>query len=788
MGLFSKTKTYVSTSAMHLVDASSTPTKDVVITAILKEEKLAETLIKSLLVGMGNKIRVAHKYAKEKYYLGLPEGATLTQDPINNEELVGYIANETGYPYSLLIEEQGLSQYTPFTVAYEFLLNSRGFDQDTSRISIWPEDLNFNNIEVLIQWQAYATYDVSGFNQKVELSEVRISEDNLSIEIEYFLYIERTYIERDREGSFMFSEERWYHHGTYVESISIPEGNTLWNDGCITAIYRKVDEYGNILPYKHIWIYRFKDGTYPELHPEQNAIADEFMPVIPLRYDNIDFTDASLKNNPPDPTNLYSTSEKLLKRLGMSFTELGKSINENPDIDEIDHAYIMWGIDLQTDFSPSLFYLTEFFDNLYLIQNTNESTFLNGLADPNFDSEQLVSNYFFNKTILDSYTTSDGYVKALDEHGLVLYIKHDYITSELTIGTIGTGKVGYAEKSIETYSVEVAKTVEIWEGEYETRYETQHRKKLVLRAQVLPDQFKTVSVHNLQMMNNVYKNKSVFTSLSDVMDDPDNHNFIIPIQYNLADKYTLTEKNVLYADSTLLVINAIEKVKLKWYETGFFKFIVTVAAAVITVYTGQAWLAAAAAAVEAGAATLLVFLAETILVATAIDMTVDWIVTEFGEKIGVIGMIAVVVIATIVGGTLRIGSNSNFMMATGQYMLQGSTALISSVNEFLVEEAQKIYNEYAAFTEELDGLYEELEIAQDLLENKSNIDPLIFRQPAHFKIVPNESPSQFYTRCLGLSDNTIFTIHDQIPNFIDQQLKLDKNITPNMYSMNNLYS
>ncbi len=86
---------------------------------------------------------------------------------------------------------------------------------------------------------------------------------------------------------------------------------------------------------------------------------DVFLPVIPLRYDNRDLTDDAHKSTP-----LYITSKKLLKKVNINIDQMAENIKLNPGIADIDNAYIMFGVELQTKNNESIRYLAEYFHHI----------------------------------------------------------------------------------------------------------------------------------------------------------------------------------------------------------------------------------------------------------------------------------------------------------------------------------------------------------------------------------------------------------------------------------------
>jgi hypothetical protein len=766
MGLFStKTVINVGTSAMHLIDITENPVSDAVIAAILKsgvpyasQEDIPSYIMNSLLNGTAHKVDLAQNYARDYYKLGLPQGATNSYDPLTSTELSPYILGETGYEYPILVENSHFDDYTPGLAVYEHLLNVRDYDPETNEIGTWPAGLAFTS---------YFGEDPNQYPQRVEIRDVTLASDQISADIAYDLWVQRPTTVKNTPSPFddTIVTEWILEADAFIENVVITGAapGDIWDYACLFAVYKQYDSGGTLLPTRHTWVYRMSDGTYPELDLNVINQPDEFMPVIPIRYDNEDLTDEATQNVPDDPTNLWSTSKKLLRKYGMDLKSFGDKLNANPDIGEIDHAYVMWAVDLQSNHPQSLAYLTEFFLNTYLIQNSDEIAFLAALDNPDVLDEP-VSLYDTN--------TAGGTFK---EQGLSLDISFDYITTDLSLGSVGTGKVGYAEKSIQSYIVPITQYRTDRDGEvYEyTQYETRY--KLILRSQVTLLEVRTVTVHNPKVRNYIYGDKLVETSLLNVISDEDEHNMLIPLQYNLTTEYTLSFRNALYNDCAMMVINTVQKTKLKWYQRGWFKIVLMIIAVVITVWAGQGWVAGLVDKMGQGVMAVLAYIGKAVLISLAAKLAFNWLIEEFGTKLGILGAIFLTVASIVITkGMGTLGTASEFTMSTAQYMLQTAAGLISSANEFLVQEGMEIRNEFDAFINKMEGLWEDLEDVKDLLKNKADVDPLTFASSDRLRIVPNESPTVFYSRCLGLPDNTMATIHDQIYNFMDARLRLDR--------------
>ncbi|RLB94503.1 MAG: hypothetical protein DRH26_01065 [Deltaproteobacteria bacterium] len=767
-------KIYVSTSALGLIDVSGTPVKDAIITSLLEGTKLPEAIMKAVFNGMGVKMRRAHAYAKDHYTLGLPQGKTAKIIDIENSDINQYIVTDTGHTDGVYTNGFTYAPLTPAITVLPFLFNDRVYDMGTTEIFNYPPGLTFSA-------------GVATFPQRVTVDYIRTNADNISADIGYLKEVYRPftisvrheeYTEGDHYSYVYYThhiEYKWTQDGViFIENVPIPDvGDLTYGEETLIAFYQKLNSLGEIRSRDDAWVYRTSEDLYPELKPDPTApIVDEFLPVVPIRYKNDDLTDISLAE-----TDLYKTSTKLLKHLKLSLNTFGNLVNKNPDVDDIDHAYVMFGVDLQTEHKESILYLIEFFERLYQYNQTkNYTDFVNNLDEP------IVLN-----TAQNIFEAASGDTSSFEEYGLDLTIHYDYITVESYSGTVGTGEIGEVEKSIVGYTVTINLgpgipahgEAEYGDGSVPDRYYDSKRAYLKLKIQETEVIVKEVRVYNLSVVNDIYKDHDVTTTIRDVGEDSDEHNLLLPLQFNLSETFTFPQRNALYAKSSMMVINSYEKVKVKWYQTGFFKFLVIVVAIIITIWTGQGWVAGLAVAAGQGALYLIMYLAMPFLIALALDMAMDWLVTVIGPKFALIAAVVALAVALVVpgAGTMTL---LNMQMTTSQVLLQGSAALVSSTNEFLVEEGQEIVDDYVDFQGKLEDRYEELKLAQDLLEWETHASPLSFILPSRFKSVPNETPTQFFQRCTGLPDNTMYTIHGEIPDFVQSKVVLQRNVSTNL--------
>ena len=563
--------------------------------------------------------------------------------------------------------------------------------------------------------------------------------------------------------------------GTFSEIMPYYYTNEIMGAPYIIAEYRRLnalgEEYGNT----EYWLYDINSNQYPELSGDPEPLTvDKYLPVIPIRYEDHDLTSKKRKD-----TKLYKTSEKLLDKLSMDFTYIGDRVDENPDVDDIDHAYVMFGVNLQTDVRESLWYLGEYFFALYQRQHTNEHKFYE-------DLNNAVGSLPSNNT-----TVNSGLFK---EFGLKLTFKYDFVTTSSFGGVIGNLQA--ATKKFVTRIVQnpnwslAAETNPYMYGDtgYNTwsgppQYIEQYG--LQIDMQITRSTIKRVTIYGFESYNDIYKNHGIRTTLSDVKKDSDNDNFVVPILYNLSQSMPLRRRNMLYTDGSLMILNSYVKTKVKWYSQGWFKIVIFIAVIVIAAWSGQVWLVGLLGAMGEGAAALIMYLAVTFAVAYIADYAFDWLVNRIGTRYAII--------AAVVIGVIGLGfgyySNETFMilgseMTTSQMMLMVSSCLLSSTNEMLVEEGQEAYDEYADFREEMADRWEELETAEDLLKIDGDLDPLMFTAPSRLKMYPSENPTQFMARCLELPSYSTYGIHDEIPEFFDRRFATKKTVPIDLYNQN----
>jgi len=265
------------------------------------------------------------------------------------------------------------------------------------------------------------------------------------------------------------------------------------------------------------WEYLRELGTYPSLDASAQISEDETntVPIVPLRKNFISVKEGD---------EAYPTSKTLLTRIGLNFDDIVASIEENPDIDQIEDAFILFAINLYTESNIGKQYLYYYFLNIYQHADVSQEQYEAG-KDSDTPPVNVISikEQSFNASILFNY------INFADNTG--------------SIGSVGTVDIEI------TVLANTPPDPETGLGGGVNSYVT-------IRAQYDDNEYIQLEVHGLIYMSNVLtvagEIKSSLIQLSTNVDDM--NNFIIPMPYAILDEFSYTEKEALLYEALTLEV------------------------------------------------------------------------------------------------------------------------------------------------------------------------------------------------------------------------------------------
>jgi len=707
MGLFSRHKTSVFSATLPLAEANPNSVKQVVLSAILNNNSIADSLSANRLHSIDTTIVNMRKYAKESYVLGLPSTQLYDDivifDPVDVEEA---ISDDTNAAYGVLTDFTMVVPLELHHITYPYLSTVRGLINGDD-ITIFPEEWGTPLPEPRDGWKIETV---------VKFIDAVLNDVGNTINISYGASVNYYRHTSDRVniggtgGADSADPAKWVYKTVkhidpvasyvYEESIATPLDMCLGYDYCI-AQYSIIGVDGLIGETTHFWYYDVSTEKYPKL-TIKNDIEEEnnLFPVIPIRWDNQDLTREEVQE-----TELYQTSKKLLKKISININDLSLALNESPDIEEIDHAYVMFGVNLQTENTASIKYLIAFFDHLADQASISNYNQLINTINKEFPPQ---NNFWKIKGI-------GGTEHTLEEYGLDIDIRFKDVRSEISIENIGEIGTVSTEKKYLPYSLS--------DGSYLMSPKVRNcNSQLILKLQITDALCKRIIVSGLTHRNYIYKDRVITTDLDDLIDDPENNNFVIPLHYGVSKTLPVFDRQQIYTESIMIVVNSIVRTKLSWYQTGAFKFIV----AVIITFASSGYLSAVVgnivklglgAAAAGGSAywAVLQYILPKIIWGAIISYGLNVLGNLLGPNFTAILAIVTIVVSVYTG---YYGKTFSLLSCkiTAIDMLRAANGLITSVGKQLqamIGDLSAAYDEFLVDVEKKQKLLEE---AQSLLD------------------------------------------------------------------------
>jgi hypothetical protein len=459
------------------------------------------------------------------------------------------------------------------------------------------------------------------------------------------------------------------------------------------AEYYLVDANGNIEEEASIWTYDERTGVYPILNLDIDDlnVTSPYFPIIPLYEDQ----QSLIATGQPNRVAIKNAC----KYLGVDANQISESIaqqgltkeevdnGDTPD-NPMEDAFIVLGVEIANDTPVGKRYIFDYFQHQKGVNKVTKEDFIYWETNNKDTYEGETTG---NSTTTITYYTSNPPVNLVNlsdanyqmELGW-LYIEDQVI--EGTIGKVGTHDVVYIEEGHGWGSNGTSLKI----GRYGSTYFS--TSSLTLRKQITVNQYIEMEVVGLTYSNWAVGHE-VRTTLKDAFDDPDDidQTFIVPLRRDLLAGMGATQTHDLLYTAIRLVVNDRNRVRIKWYQQGWFQIVMIVVAVVAT----------AMGAPEVGALLMsaefwIVTVAKILITKILMEATMPMLEDVLGKELALL----VQVIATYFMG----GGASGAAFATanaaislyGEYTLENIQEDIDKINELLEdmneEENERIEN------------------------------------------------------------------------------------------------
>ncbi|MNQ52229.1 hypothetical protein D3C85_662350 [compost metagenome] len=516
-----------------------------------------------------------------------------------------------------------------------------------------------------------------------------------------------------------------------------------------------------------------------------------FYPFIPVRLFNQFLSESYY----PDT---YALNKKAYKKaIGTDYDKLVDSVADNASIGDVDHAYIVYGVSLNTEEKASKKYVYKFFQAMLAGGASGVAEFeawkvqwsvANNAAqvwDDWKEAQATPGHPLFGTTEPVKIPYPAVPLKQLNlTSSLFEFNFHIKWSSMEEVLHSGIGQVG-------------AKRGDLWwtQGStitYEERLyggkngDGKGTREIVsefvsLNWQDSPTTWRSISIWGLQHINIVYGGKGVDIYAKEALADTEESGFLIPLHEGILRSMSLKDSTQMTTACTYIVFNCYKVTKQRWYSSSWFKIVLIVAAIVITVVTmgsgapAGAGLLGTAAAVGAalGFAGTVAIIVGTIANAIA-AMLLTRIITAgatalFGEKVGMIVGTIASVIAVSAGSSYMAGQSlsagfSNLASAENIMKLtvaagNGMSEYIGADTQEIVKETEKMLADFAGKEAEVKDAYE-----ANLGFGRVQFDPMLLTDPARYQFIP-ESSDVFLNRTLLTGSEIASMTNDLLSNF-----------------------
>lgn len=429
-------------------------------------------------------------------------------------------------------------------------------------------------------------------------------------------------------------------------------------------------------------------------------------------------------------TDAYRTSRKLVKYLGIDYDIMAESIDENPDIADVEQAMLVMGVPAVSTDPIECRYLFDYFDTLHA---TMDGTTLSALSSV--------------QTLLESGRPKANTIVIKDAQ-FKMALHNEGIYKRMVAGSIGS--VGTHTSVYESINVDVD-YYDIESGT--TSVISTPTKVHKYRRQVAEGLYEEIHVSNLKMTYFVFEE---YTTTADEEDDI----LLIPIDRTITQNYSIGDREILYARSLHMVFNSRVVTKVKWYQTGVFRTLMIIIAVVITIYTGGSdggQTLAAAMGLTGTAALVAIVIIDVILTGFILQKAFKLFVRVFGADVATL----IAVLAIVYGGYKLYSMGGVTGAPWAQSMLELSSGLQQAILQDKFSDLLEQADQLKLFTEEQNKL---LETAQDLLEQSHLLSPFT---------IFGEKPEDFYNRTVHYGNIGTLGI-TAISSYVDVALTLPK--------------
>lgn len=544
---------------------------------------------------------------------------------------------------------------------------------------------------------------------------------------------------------------------------------------------------------KHTGYYQYKSGKwyFDEYFGESKANFNTYFSIIPFRDDKSWLSKTS--NN-----TWYTWASKAYKKATgakntASYSKCMDQIKKSEGIDQSAFIYQVFGVSINTAWQPGLKFLYNYFYNLYLNEKISTSK---GISTADTVSDVVTNallqqvNIFTGRTVYIRSTTGVcNYDTRISWSGMTYYLKSGQHYEGANIGTYHSRRQAVTSSYQEShYDYETGNTY------YTTEYRTYYYS--IWSHQKSANRYEEIWVRDLKFSSTIYHGKSVSYNAYDelatrgdavtgpkVTDDAIGESgFIIPLEWQTFRELSLFNRQDLSECCNYLVVNSWQKVKIRWYQKGWFKVFLQIVVIIIVIicyiYSGPGGSAASSAgsaltsSASAAAAAKAVVMAVIASVVTnlVLKMLSPILTKMFGETFGTILSAVIAVIASVICCGYVSGAQLSWGELCSPKVLLSMTN--AAGNAYIDLRNQAMENMLGQHTAMMDTLQERMEKIESNTEELFGVSGFWSQVLKQMEVLV-ETPEQYLTRTLLVGSDICQQSMDMLYDFPKLSLSLD---------------
>jgi hypothetical protein len=740
MGLFSsKYVTNVATTVSRVIEDHSLPNsvKHGAIKGLLaNDDQFVENVLEEVIGSVGIRADRLYTYGKNNYLYGLPSGA-IQQEASGTAVVQATIAGLVGQAVTL--DYYHFGALNNLHVGWVKLMADHAYSPNTNQIgdltAAKGKPVYLTNVAVVVTEATLLELSNGSLEQWGEPADTGSQDTGSAMDAALRganALKKRTLFELDATApnDYLRVDYRWTEDTTaVVEGVTITRPQSM--TGSFNIPFTGYDQEADWHQARYTradgqigyWLYQAHAGTYPAVDALHNPLYTGNGSYFPFGY----FRFAKVSGLADKTSNWYKHSKKMMNYVNLDYDQVTEAIHANPDIDQVEQAMLMVAVPAVTSDPTEQRYLFDYFTQMLDLTENKVGGHIQDMLNGSRAATNIV----------------------IQDARFKMALGYSHIYKKIVHGNIGsvgsyTSGLGSDTQVVTGINTEDGGPVN-WSTAQQSHF---------YRHQISETQYQEIRVTGLKMTYYIFEQ---YTTVGDENDPI----LLIPIDRSISKRYSIPERETLYARSLHYVFNSRVITKIKWYQTGFFKILMVIVAIVIAFFSEQwqlvgAALAAGTLTIEALVYALLIGVIKYLVIGLAIKL--------FVKVVGVKVAFIVAIVAALAGVYQTIDAGSIQAAPWAKDLLQLSTGLTKGINLELQREFADLKTEVDEFSVFATAQEKRLDDAQKLLDNSNWAAPFI---------VFGEKPDDYYQRTVHSGNIGVLGL-DAISAYVDVALTLPK--------------